>query len=93
MLPAPGSGPIANVEQIVPDRRERLTVYAVSSKFALFRSTDGGTSWQSFADQLGGRAVAGLTIDSGGSVLHAGTFGRGVWELAIDSRRRAARKQ
>jgi photosystem II stability/assembly factor-like uncharacterized protein len=93
MLPAPASAPFANVEQMVPDRRERLTVYAISSKFALFRSTDGGTSWQSFADQLGGRGVTGLTIDSGGSVLHAGTFGRGVWELPLDSRRRAARKQ
>jgi photosystem II stability/assembly factor-like uncharacterized protein len=88
----PEATPFADVRQLVPDRRDRLTVYAVSSKGALFRSTDAGLTWEPFADQPGGSPVAALAIDSGGSLLHAGTAGRGVWELPLDSRHRAAHK-
>ncbi len=45
----------------------------------VYRTTNGGRSWQPFNQGLTARWVAALTIDSSGRVLYVGT-GAGVFD-------------
>ncbi len=49
----------------------------------VFQSTDGGTSWAPFRDDLPNAAVVDLQLHPTG-LLRAGTMGRSVWERPID---------
>ena len=54
------------------------TLYATSWGGAgVFRSIDGGNSWTSISDGLGGAAV--MTIEIDGTDIYVGTFGKGVF--------------
>ncbi len=74
------------------DPRDANTIYAATFNHGLVRSTDGGQSWQSIDDGLPENHAASLVFDSKGAFLHGGTTNRGVWELQLASRRRAAGK-
>ena len=45
----------------------------------VFQSNDGGANWTSLGNPLPGATVMALALS--GSVLHAGLYGAGVWEL------------
>jgi hypothetical protein len=55
----------------------------------VFRSTNGGTSWEPFSDGLPRIAVFGMEIHPIHRVLRIATHGRGIWEmnLSVPSRR------
>ena len=59
------------------------TLYATSwSGEGVFRSIDGGDSWTSVSDGLGGAAV--MTIEIDGTDIYVGTFGKGVFRWTED---------
>ena len=59
------------------------TLYATSwDREGVFRSIDGGDSWTSISDGLGGAAVMTIAID--GTEIYVGTFGKGVFQWIAD---------
>ena len=59
------------------------TLYATSwSGEGVFRSIDGGDSWTSISDGLGGAAVMTIAID--GTDIYVGTFSKGVFRWTED---------
>ncbi|CAN5273718.1 hypothetical protein BH10ACI1_BH10ACI1_17320 [soil metagenome] len=50
----------------------------------VFRSADGGTSWQPFSDGLPRVAVFGMAIQPVHRVLRIATHGRGIWEKNLN---------
>ncbi|RKU10481.1 hypothetical protein C6503_19730, partial [Candidatus Poribacteria bacterium] len=59
------------------------TLYATSwDGEGVFRSIDGGDSWTSISDGLGGAAV--ITIAINGTDIYVGTFGKGVFRWMED---------
>jgi photosystem II stability/assembly factor-like uncharacterized protein len=75
-LPVP-----ADVSEIVVDPSSSTTLY-VSTGSGLFRSLDGGTTWQNFSDGLPPGRPVGLAIDASGHFLHVGAGG-GVYDIEI----------
>jgi hypothetical protein len=77
--------PDLGVLRIVADPVRPGTLYC-STTYDLFRSTDGGQTWETFSDGLEPLEVVELAISSDGTKLHAGTAGGGVFErdLAAD---------
>jgi photosystem II stability/assembly factor-like uncharacterized protein len=79
-----------NVYSLAADVRDPLTVYASTINHGVFRSRNGGFTWESINEGLPNDA-ARLAMNADGTVLHAAT-GRGMWELPLtESRRRAVR--
>ncbi len=64
----------------------------VGTDIGVFRSTNGGTSWEPFSDGLPRVAVFGMEIQPVHRVLKIATHGRGIWEknLQVANRRVAA---
>jgi photosystem II stability/assembly factor-like uncharacterized protein len=57
-------------------------VWYVGTDAGVYRTVDGGASWQNFSTGLPNAAVYDLTLDNSRSILLAGTHGRGVWMVA-----------
>ena len=67
---------------IVPDPSQPGTLYAGAVSGGVWKSTDGGTSWNALDDLMGNLAVCALAMDpSNGSRLYAGT-GEGFYPNA-----------
>jgi hypothetical protein len=50
----------------------------------VFRSTNGGTSWEPFNDGLPRIAVFGMEIQAAHRILRIATHGRGIWEMNLN---------
>jgi photosystem II stability/assembly factor-like uncharacterized protein len=70
------------VWQIVPDPKDSSVLWAATD-VGVYRSADGGGSWSRFGAGLPWIAVRSLYVAADGSVLRAGTYGRGVWEAEL----------
>lgn len=79
------------VTMIVVDPHDANTIYASGYNGSLFRSTNGGSSWQSIADGLPEKPSSSIAIDAKGAFLHVATPHRGVWELSLMMRGRIVR--
>ena len=81
--PIDGNGlPPLPVWRIVPDRKVRSVLWAATD-VGVYRSADGGASWNRFGVDLPWLTVHDLYVASDGSLLRAGTYGRGVWEAVL----------
>jgi hypothetical protein len=81
--PIDGNGlPPLPVWQIVPDPKDSAVLWAATD-VGVYRSGDGGGSWSRFGASLPWVAVRGLYVAADGSVVRAGTYGRGVWEAVL----------
>jgi hypothetical protein len=58
-----------------------LNTLFAGTDFGVYQSTDGGTTWARYGNNLPMVAVRDLYIAPDGSFLRAATYGRGVWEL------------
>jgi IPT/TIG domain-containing protein/PKD domain-containing protein len=74
--------PNFSVETVRVDPTDSTTVYC-GTPVGVYRSIDSGATWTLFGSGIPRAAVYDLRITDDGSVLRAGTFGRGVWELQI----------
>jgi hypothetical protein len=86
---AAGSGiPDTPVNSFAIDPADTQALYA-GTDIGVFRSTDGGASWEPFNDGLPRIAVFGMEIQPVHRVLRIATHGRGIWEmnLRVPSRR------
>ena len=57
----------------------------VGADIGIWRSTDGGGSWQPYSEGLPDAAVIDLKLHEPRRLLRASTHGRGVWERTIDA--------
>jgi len=80
--------------RIVVDPHDPYSVWMSFLNSGIQHSADGGVTWKDVSDGLPegfNKAAYVIALDPTGSVLHAGLFGAGVWELHIPpTRRRAA---
>ena len=84
----PRSGPqdgspdsLLNVQAnaIVIDPADPAHLY-VGTDIGVWRSTDGGVTWEPFSEGLPDAAVTDLVLHPRSRLLRAATYGRGVWE-------------
>ena len=64
------------------DPTDSQTLYC-GTDVGVYRSTNGGANWSLFGTGLPRVAVYDLRIAEDGTILRAGTHGRGTWELQI----------
>jgi photosystem II stability/assembly factor-like uncharacterized protein len=83
-----------DVTKIVVDPHDANGVWMSFLNSGIQHSADGGATWKDVSDGLPegfNKAAFVIALEPTGSVLHAGLFGAGVWELHIPpTRRRAA---
>jgi len=60
------------------------TQWFVGTDIGVFRSTDGGASWNNYSQGLPNTAIYDLRLRTGGHLLRAATHGRGLWEVRVD---------
>ena len=71
------------------DPHNRQVVYAGLrseehfSKVSVYRTENGGVSWQAMGAGLHGLTVFALAINPKGTVVHAATFGGGVFSRRV----------
>ena len=70
--------PLLSFEQ---DRRDANVLWA-GAYTGLYRSANGGQSWERYGQGLPAVPVMAITPLADGSRLRAGTFGRGAWEIS-----------
>ncbi len=58
------------------------TLY-VATDVGVFRTTDGGTTWRTLGKGLPHLPVDDIQLDASTNELFAGTFGRGMWRIAL----------
>jgi photosystem II stability/assembly factor-like uncharacterized protein len=63
---------------------DTATTYYIATDVAVYRTTNGGTTWTPFSDGLPNCAVFDLKLHSQARLLRAGTHGRGMWERKLD---------
>ena len=81
--------PGANIAvSMVADVRDAQTVYLSGN--GVYRTRDGGATWENLGGGAPLRSVTRLALSSNGAVLHAATQ-QGMWRLALVSRKRAVR--
>ncbi|HEY0426742.1 MAG TPA: VCBS repeat-containing protein [Pyrinomonadaceae bacterium] len=86
---AAGTGiPDTPTNALAIDPANTQTIYA-GTDIGVFRSTNGGTSWEPFSDGLPRVAVFGVEIQPVHRILKIATHGRGIWEknLNVTNRR------
>ena len=80
---AAGSGiPDVPVNAFVVDPQNANALYA-GTDIGVYRSTNGGTSWTPYSNDLPRVAVFDMGIQSPNRVLRIATHGRGIWEISI----------
>jgi photosystem II stability/assembly factor-like uncharacterized protein len=80
-----GSLPNIPVNALAIDPKDPRTLY-VGTDVGVYRSTRGGGSWVEFNNGMPPTVVHSFAFGSDGRVL-AASFGRGVYELAAETRR------
>jgi photosystem II stability/assembly factor-like uncharacterized protein len=60
------------------------TTYYVATDVAVYRTTNGGTSWIQFSQGLPNCAVFDMRLHNPTRLLRAATHGRGLWERRLD---------
>jgi hypothetical protein len=86
---AAGTGiPDTPTNALAIDPANTQVIYA-GTDIGVFRTTNGGTSWEPFSDGLPRVAVFGMEIQAVHRVLKIATHGRGIWEknLNVTNRR------
>lgn len=78
-----GGLPPLPVWRLVPDRKDPAILWAATD-VGVYRSADGGAAWSRFGVDLPWVTVRDLYLAADGSLVRAGTFGRGVWEARLD---------
>lgn len=63
---------------------DTATTYYIATDIAVYRTTNGGTTWTPFSDGLPNCAVFDLRLHGHARLLRAGTHGRGMWERKLD---------
>lgn len=82
---AAGNGiPDIPVNGFAVDPANPNNLYA-GTDIGVFRSTDGGVSWQPFSDGLPRVAVFDMAIQPVHRVLRIATHGRGIWEMNLNA--------
>jgi hypothetical protein len=56
----------------------------VGNDLGVYRTTNGGQTWERFGSGLPMVRVTGLFVSSDGALIRASTFGRGIWQLGSD---------
>ncbi|HEX8500440.1 MAG TPA: discoidin domain-containing protein [Pyrinomonadaceae bacterium] len=80
---AAGNGiPDVPVNAFAVDPRNSQHLYA-GTDIGVYRSTDGGASWQAFSAGLPRVAVFDMELLPSHSVLRVATHGRGIWEIDL----------
>lgn len=69
------------VNTVLNDPGDSQTLYA-GTHLGVYRSTDAGATWARFGAGMPLVNVADLYVSPDSSLVRAGTYGRGVWELA-----------
>jgi hypothetical protein len=72
------------VNALVIDPTPPHNTYYIATDVAVFRTTNGGTSWTQFSQGLPNCAVFDLRLHNPTRLLRAGTHGRGLWERRLD---------
>jgi hypothetical protein len=62
---------------------EAANTFYVGTDVGVFRSTDGGATWQAFDNGIPNVPITDLHVDRPASLLIAATFGRGMYKVSI----------
>ena len=76
--------PEANISDIVFDPANPMLVYASDRMSGVYRSTDGGVSWQAINQGLQMRTVNALALTPDSAHLYAATEGGGVYRYDME---------
>ncbi len=83
-LAGSGAGGLPNVgirtARFDPSDTTNQTIYA-GTHLGVYRTTDGGNTWSRYGAGLPNVIVADLHVALDGSLVRAGTRGRGIWEI------------
>src|SRR5262249_10793277 len=58
--------------------------YYIGTDVAVYRTTNGGTTWTQFSQGLPNCAIFDLKLHTPARLLRAATHGRGMWERRLD---------
>ncbi|MBD0325975.1 MAG: hypothetical protein ICV68_06075, partial [Pyrinomonadaceae bacterium] len=61
-----------------------VNTFYVATDVAVYRTTNGGTSWTQFSQGLPNCAVFDMRLHNPTRLLRVGTHGRGIWERKLD---------
>ena len=79
-----GTLPDIPVNALVIDPTPPNDTYYIATDVAVYRTTNGGTSWTQFSQGLPNCAVFDLRLHNASRLLRAATHGRGMWERKLD---------
>jgi photosystem II stability/assembly factor-like uncharacterized protein len=74
--------PDVPVSALVIDQQNQEVVYA-STEIGIFRTRNGGDSWESFSNGMPRIVTSGLTLRKSTNTLYASTMGRGVYRRKL----------
>jgi photosystem II stability/assembly factor-like uncharacterized protein len=63
---------------------DTAATFYIATDVAVYRTTNGGTTWTPFSDGLPNCAVFDMKLHGAARLLRAGTHGRGMWERKLD---------